>query len=581
MVIQLNETTSIGDYIVARLNQLGVRAVFGVPGDFNLSLLDKIDDHPELDWVGCCNELNAAYAADGYSRVSQGLGVLVTTYGVGELSALNGVAGAFSERVPLLHIVGAPSTRTAASGRVIHHSLGDGVFDHYVQCTKPVTAAQAVLKEAKGAGERIDHVLISALVQRRPTYLYLPMDLVPEQIPAQPLATPLTLSKIRDIVRAPPSQDQATAVRDIAELFRAAKKPVVFVDVGAVRYDVVDLVRDFVRKTGFPFFTSITAKASLDECHPQYRGVYIGKISNLSVKEDFESSDLVISIGLNFSDMNSGGFTFKFPEHLVDISATNTNVGKTVYEGASFFALLPALAEELGTTSSVTLKAPQKPADETEIVKLNGTSARALTQDAFWDAAARFLRADDVIVNDTGTCAFGLVNAKLPPNTLMLSQYLWCSIGWSVGAGLGAAIAAKERGRRCVVFTGDGSVQVTAQDLSSMLRLGLSPVIFLLNNDGYTIERLINGPERGYNDIQPWRWGQILDTFGAAEGQASVHRVSTTSELQHFLDTHGERAEEKLTFVEVILGRMDAPQMLCDFLVNLGCKPVTATKSTS
>ncbi|EJD41518.1 pyruvate decarboxylase [Auricularia subglabra TFB-10046 SS5] len=576
MVVQHNETISIGDYIVARLNQLGVKAIFGVPGDFNLALLDKIDDHPGLEWVGCCNELNAAYAADGYSRVSQGLGVLITTYGVGELSAINGVAGAFSERVPLLHIVGAPSTRTAASGRVIHHSLGDGVFDHYVESTKPFTVAQEALQEAKGAGERIDRVLISALVQRLPTYLSLPMDLVPEQIPAQPLATPLTLSNIRDITRAPPVQDQTTAVRDIVRLCRAAKKPVVFVDVGAVRYDVVDLVRDLVDKTGLPFFTSISAKAALDERHPQFRGVYIGKISDPAVKQDFESSDLVISIGLTVTDINSGGFTFKFPEQLVHISASGTTVDDVVYEGAKFSDLVPALSKALEGCSGLS-QASQKAS--APLHADCDSPGNALTQKRFWEMAAQFLKEGDVIVNETGTCAFGLVHENLPHNTLVLSQYTWCSIGWSVGASLGAGVAAKERGRRCVVFTGDGSVQVTAQELSSLLRLGLSPVIFLINNDGYTIERLINGPERGYNDIQPWRWGQILETFGATEAQTSVHRVTTTAELQHALDSHDSTISPKLTFVEVVLGRMDAPQMLVDFVESLTGKPVAAIKA--
>lgn len=95
-----------------------------------------------------------------------------------------------------------------------------------------------------------------------------------------------------------------------------------------------------------------------------------------------------------------------------------------------------------------------------------------------------------------------------------------------------------------------------------MLRHGLTPIIVLLNNDGYTIERLINGPERVYNDIQPWRWSEILNAFGAKEGQANVHKVSTPQELHRLLQDPALGSGQKLTFIEVIMGKMDAPRLL-------------------
>ncbi|KZV78685.1 pyruvate decarboxylase, partial [Exidia glandulosa HHB12029] len=143
--------------------QLGVKSIFGVPGDFNLAFLDQIDDHKDIEWVGCCNELNAAYAADGYARVSKGLGVLVTTFGVGELSALNGVAGAFSERVPVLHLVGVPSTVHQAHHAILHHTLGDGRFNVYLECGAHVTIGQEMLMTAERASAQIDKMLITAL----------------------------------------------------------------------------------------------------------------------------------------------------------------------------------------------------------------------------------------------------------------------------------------------------------------------------------------------------------------------------------------------------------------------------------
>ena len=98
---------SVGDFLLKRLAELGARYLFGVPGDYNLWFLEQAERSNQIEFVGCCNELNAAYAADGFARL-RGFSALVTTYGVGELSAIAGVAGAYAERVPVVCIVGAP-----------------------------------------------------------------------------------------------------------------------------------------------------------------------------------------------------------------------------------------------------------------------------------------------------------------------------------------------------------------------------------------------------------------------------------------------------------------------------------------
>lgn len=111
----MQPTYTIGDYLLDRLVDCGIDRLFGVPGDYNLQFLDRVIAHSALGWVGCANELNAAYAADGYARIKGA--ALLTTYGVGELSALNGIAGSYAEHIPVLHIVGAPSNGCPAARR--------------------------------------------------------------------------------------------------------------------------------------------------------------------------------------------------------------------------------------------------------------------------------------------------------------------------------------------------------------------------------------------------------------------------------------------------------------------------------
>lgn len=162
----MQPTYTIGDYLLDRLVDCGIDRLFGVPGDYNLQFLDRVIAHSALGWVGCANELNAAYAADGYARI-KGAGALLTTYGVGELSALNGVAGSYAEHIPVLHIVGAPSTGAQQRGELLHHTLGDGDFRHFARMSEQITCSQALLT-AGNACHEIDRVLRDMLTHHRP-----------------------------------------------------------------------------------------------------------------------------------------------------------------------------------------------------------------------------------------------------------------------------------------------------------------------------------------------------------------------------------------------------------------------------
>ena len=145
-----------------------------MPGDYTLGLLDHVIAHERVTWVGTTNELNAGYAADGYGR-ARGMGALMTTFGVGELSAINAITGSFAEHVPVIHIVGSPASGTQAAQRIVHHSLGDGVFTHFLEMHAPITCARAALTPANAAAE-IDRVLTTARDEHLPGYLLLPAD---------------------------------------------------------------------------------------------------------------------------------------------------------------------------------------------------------------------------------------------------------------------------------------------------------------------------------------------------------------------------------------------------------------------
>ncbi|KAH8920662.1 pyruvate decarboxylase [Atractiella rhizophila] len=576
-----NGKIKLGYYILARLEQLGITKIFGVPGDFNLGWLDFIEDHKTIDWVGCCKSvfMNASYAADGFARIKQvqQVRVLCTTFGVGELSCVNGVAGAFSEHIPMLHIVGVPASHLQERHAILHHTLGDGRFDAYQKVAEHVTSYQAYITKPESAGVQVDKAIKHALKTARPTYLTLPTDLVQKWVNASPLSEPLFKGiPSNDILWAGAltsdpflpsgtsisSDEQSFVVRRIEKMWAAAKDPVILVDACAIRFGVVHLVRDLIRKTGVRWFSSPMGKTGVSETEEGFAGVY-------STHSDFSSSmsmqlqraDLIITIGTIKSDFNSGAFSWKFPtEQVVELHSDHVLIQYGRYENVSFHSILPELTASLSHPSS----APPLPkAVQMEVEKYSSNSQ--IKQDTFWQTCGRFFKEDDVIIGETGTALFGLLDVKMPKNSTFVGQVLWGSIGWTGGATLGCLLAAQESPvpRRTVLFIGDGSFQLTVQEVSSMIRLGLKPIIVVLENKGYTIERFIHGKERKYNDVQPWKWQQLLQLFSPHEGQYRVLKASTMGELENifFKDEEFARAD-KITLLEVDLDPLDCPRAL-------------------
>lgn len=191
-----------------------------------------------------------------------------------------------------------------------------------------------------------------------------------------------------------------------------------------------------------------------------------------------------------------------------------------------------------------------------------------ITQEWVWPRVGQYLREKDVVVTETGTASFGICETRFPTGVVALNQSLWGSIGWAVGACQGAALAARDDGddesidsnsRRTILFVGDGSLQLTAQEVSTIVRLGLRVTMFVICNEGYTIERFIHGADEAYNDIAPWKYKDLPAAFGAGEGEAETFVVRTKAEMDALLSDDGFQERGGLQLVEVHMPKMDAP----------------------
>lgn len=552
---ELKKPINLVEYLYRRLHEVGVRSVHGVPGDYNLQALDYLPKCG-LQWVGNCNELNAGYAADGYARV-KGIAAMITTFGVGELSAINAMAGAYSEFVPIVHIVGQPHTASQRDGMLLHHTLGNGNYNVFAEMSEKVSCSVARLNNPIDAPTLIDNAIRECWIQSRPVYISLPTDMVLKQVEGQRLDTPIDLAK-----KPNDPEKEEYVVNLVLRLLHEAKDPVILVDACAIRHRVLDEVHDLVQKSGLPTFVAPMGKSAVDETNPNYGGVYAGDGSNDGVRDRVEQSDLILSIGAIKSDFNTAGFTYRIGQlKTIDFHSNLVKVRYSEYPGINMKGVLRKVTERLGNLNVGKIPpVPDNRLPKHEVDAKNQT----ITHAWLWPSVGQWLRENDIFITETGTANFGAWETRFPKGVIAINQILWGSIGYSVGACHGAALAATETptSRRTVLFVGDGSFQLTAQELSTMLRKKLKPIIFVICNEGYTIERYIHGWNELYNDIQPWRFVDIPAAFGGKHGEFSTHQIKTRKELLDLFANKAFSSAECLQLVELHVPRDDAPLAL-------------------
>ena len=329
--------SSVTTYLLSRLSELGVRHVFGVPGDYNLTMLDFVEQYDGIRWIGTANELNAAYAADGYARIN-GAGALITTYGVGELSAINAVAGAYAESVPLVHIVGAPSTEIQLAGAFVHHTLG-GDFGRFMRIAAEVTVAQTQLSSIT-AQEEIDRVLAAMLTYRKPVHIVVPADVAGAMIAAprerlDPMAG-VEVDALNLYAFSRRARSMLEGARNIAVIAGH------LVDRFGVRAALAQLLSAWNVRAA----VLSTSKGVVDETHPNFAGLYAGELSDEYTRRVIEEADVIVTAGVVLTDGTTGGFTHRLaPPRRIDVGAHKANIAGTIYENVPIAESLWAVTE--------------------------------------------------------------------------------------------------------------------------------------------------------------------------------------------------------------------------------------------
>ncbi|QPG75610.1 hypothetical protein FOA43_002967 [Brettanomyces nanus] len=560
---------TISEYIFERLYQMGVKSVFGVPGDFNLSLLEHIYDVKSIKWIGTCNELNAAYAADAYAKTSRQMGAVLTTFGVGELSALNGIAGAYSEFVPVVHIVGTSPLPEKRSNLVknFHHLITNRKMyqkpDHYVyeKLAQTFSVASASIEDGDIAKtcDSVDNVLESVWRESRPGYIFLPCDLTEMKVPFSRL-NDKPLKKSYDSGN---EQLVDSVVSEILERIYSKQNVSILADAFISKFrmekpfeKLVKLLNDKVN-----LFDTYMAKGIFSEDTDRFVGTYAGKVGSKQVSEAIEASDLVLYVGSFANEMNCGFFSYKLDESkIIDLNPQYIRIGKKMYTGVTFMDVLPKLIEKLDA-SRINSSVRYKSIEKQSLQKVQSNIEAPLTEADLGRSLENLLQPDDILIVET--CSFMTGAFQLNMNDArMVSQCYWGSIGYALPATLGACLALRDfqMPGKVITVEGDGSAQMSLQELTSMIRYEVDAIMIMLNNSGYTIERAIKGPYSGYNDIcGNWQWTKMLKVFGDINEEKSRSLQITSSKQLSNLVNAGLHDEGRFQLIELILPKFDIP----------------------
>ncbi|XP_045786218.1 pyruvate decarboxylase 2-like [Trifolium pratense] len=548
--------STLGSHLARRLVEVGVTDIFSVPGDFNLTLLDYLIAEPKLKNIGCCNELNAGYAADGYAR-SRGVGACVVTFTVGGLSVINAIAGAYSENLPVICIVGGPNSNDFGTNRILHHTIGLPDFSQELRCFQTVTCYQAVINNLEDAHEMIDTAISTALKESKPVYISISCNLAGVPHPTfsrEPVPFSLTPKWSNQI-------GLEAAVEAAAEFLNKAVKPVLVAGPKIRVAKAGDAFMELADKSAYPFSVMPSAKGLVPENHQHFIGTFWGAVSTAFCAEIVESADAYLFAGPIFNDYSSVGYSLLLKkEKAIIVQPDRVVIGNGPAFGCVLMKdFLSALAKRIKKNNTAYENYYRIFVPEGLPVK--SQPREPLRVNVLFKHIQNMLSGDTAVIAETGDSWFNCQKLKLPKGCGYEFQMQYGSIGWSVGATLGYAQAVPEK--RVIACIGDGSFQVTAQDVSTMLRYGQKTIIFLINNGGYTIEvEIHDGP---YNVIKNWNYTGLVDAIHNGEGNCWTTKVTCEEELVAAIETATGPKKDSFCFIEVICHKDDTSKELLEW----------------
>lgn len=537
---------TVWEFIVDRLRASGVKDVFGYPGDYVLDFYDKVESCKKVRLITCTSEMNAGHAADAYARIN-GLGVVVATYCVGGFSLMNALACARAEESPVIFISGSPSVKERKQDLWLHHMVDTFECQHEV--FKKITCAHTVLDNPALAGYEIDRVIDAVKAYKQPGYIELPRDMVDRVISydSWSIGTPPDTLVSDEI-----NLDEA--LRESVAWINKAKKPVILAGVEIARYGFGKQLIKFAEAKNIPVATTLLGKSVVNERHPLSLGVYCGGLPNAIADEVINDSDCIIGLGVLMTDIHFGFSPTKIlRKNMILSTCQEMKISNHHYKKVTFSDFFKGLVKS-------DISERDHPGVTRQVVDIPFIPDRnkKLTTNRLFEKIKSIVTDSMAIVSDVGDSMFGSASLDTNCNHFLCPAF-YTTMGTAIPGALGVQIANKNI--RPLVILGDGAFQMNASELSTIGKLGLNPIVIVLNNKGFLTERMFkDGP---YNDIADWNYHKYPDMIGFGHGV----KVTTEEELDDALNT--AIRSQKLFLINAVVDKFDATSAVKRIMGNL------------
>jgi indolepyruvate decarboxylase len=516
----VTNTYTVGQYLVDRLHQLGLDHLFSIAGDYSIGWVHGYVAPSPITIIEEVNELNAGYAADGYARI-KGIGALCVTYSAGALCAVNAIAGAYVERVPVVLINGTPDIKKTLTfeqtGFSAHHFISGRQTD--LQAFEHLTAAAVRIDNPDLAGPLIDYALTQCITERRPVYVELLQDMIdlecdPPKGELKPARTLSDETSLND------------SIATIAAALENAENPLIWVGIEIDRLGLHEQAAQLIRQLNVPYVTELLSKSVLPETDPLFAGVFDGQASSAEVQSLAKDADFVLALGVWLTDLNSLGWS---PEY--DKTAFVTF--DTVKYGTYFQPQVSLDHFIAGLSTTLRPRALPRSGNTPERVVAATVPVdpdASITYSGFYDVMPQYIDKDTIVGSDASLNYFGSLLLKVPAARAFFAQSSYSSIGYITPAATGICLA-KQKDQRVLVFAGDGGFQMSAQCLSTQTRFGLNPIVFVMNNGVYGVEQWLADPTVFHTDdafyescrLHPWKYSKLADVFGCQGWEVTTY----------------------------------------------------------
>ena len=506
----------LAPHIFELLHQQGVQHSFGIPGDFALTLYDALAES-EIEPIVMTHEPCAGFAADAYSRI-RGLGLAVVTYGVGGLNMVNSIAGAYAEKSPLVILSGAPGVKERQYHDLLHHKVK--TFDTQRRVYEEVTLYSTTLNDPRTADLKIHRALDYAMNFKRPVYLEIPRDLV--------------YAEIEEVEHCPPpikrtdANTLEEALTEILAMLERAKSPVILVGSEVHRFGLQSQVIALAEKLRVPVCSTILGKSVFPEAHPQYIGIYNGEAGDPYVRHTVEESDCLLMLGVFMTDVNLGMFTAHLnPSCAVYATSERVAIKYHEYPHIRF--------EDFINTLSNNCNLPHKNSSTIARMKPRvAPSPGKISMSGLLYELNQFIDSNTLLVTDVGDVLFAADDIQTREGSSFLTSGFYASMGFGIPGVIGAQLA--DPFRRAIALVGDGGFQMTGMELLTVKRLGLKPIIIVINNGAFATLRIMGHQDADFVKIASLDYAQLAFVLGGCGFE-----VQTGQELREALSLARER----------------------------------------